>query len=102
MVPFKLKITYTNYKIIKLYPTQPHLQKQVQTNTNTQTAPTSWIIGGDESGSSESLVTLDDGRLCGTLLPPVPAGVSGMSAGYSAGRVYTCGGTDGRILYMIE
>ena len=76
-----------------------YLQKQqVQTNTNTQTqtTPTSWIIGGDDRGTSESLVTLNDGRLCGTLLPSLPGAVYGMSAGYSAGRVYICGGNNGK------
>ena len=62
-------------------------------NTNTDNTPTplSWLVGGDNEGAVESLYSLDDSRLCGRLLAPLPEVMEAAVAGYSQGRVYVCG-----------
>ena len=65
-------------------------------NTNTDNTPTplSWLVGGDSEGAVESLYSLDDTRLCGRLLAPLPEPLEAAPvAGYSQGRVYVCGGS---------
>ena len=44
----------------------------------------------------ESLYSLDDSRLCGRLLAPLPEVMEAAVAGHSQGRVYVCGGERGQ------
>ena len=58
---------------------------------------TTWLIGGGSgSGTSvESLVTKNDGRMCGRELPRFPFEHSAAMGGYMRGRIYVCGGSSG-------
>ena len=43
-------------------------------------ATLAWLLGGEAEAAVESLVSLEDGRICGRRQPPLPRPLAGVAA----------------------